>query len=88
MATMQVNSLILRCDGCGTALLDGQRFASAMDARGAAYGEGWRFPAQLSKRTGAPVSNCSDACPKCLPDWTPQVLGARSGYERKDHSTT
>lgn len=83
MAAMAIHSMILRCDGCGEALLDGTPFPSAMDARGAAYCEGWRFPQQLSKRTGAPVTSCSDVCPKCLPGWTPQVLGARAGYERR-----
>ncbi|WP_042170146.1 hypothetical protein [Streptomyces sp. NBRC 110035] len=85
MATMHVNSLILICDGCEKPLKDGETFQSAMEARGAAYGEGWRFPPKLSKRTGTPTKNCSDVCPDCQPGWEFQTIGEKpSGYRRQD----
>ncbi|WP_069887059.1 hypothetical protein [Streptomyces luteocolor] len=85
MATISVHAVMLSCDDCGTRLRDGEQFSSATDARGAAYGDGWRFPPQLSKRTGQPLtSSTSDVCPNCLPGWKPQTLqGSGSRYERQ-----
>lgn len=88
MTTLQVNSLRLACDGCGQQLNDGALFTSAMDARGAAYGQGWRFPHMVGKKTGALIVSTSDVCPPCLPGWKPQARGERhAGYQRQDGTT-
>ncbi|MGD6750967.1 hypothetical protein [Streptomyces sp. BH105] len=86
MATITVHAVMLSCDGCGTRLRGGEQYSSATDARGAAYGEGWRFPPQISKRTGQPLTNSSsDVCPTCVPTWSPQTPGAaKRGYQRQD----
>lgn len=83
MSTFHINALILRCDGCGTALLNEQQFTSAIEARAVAYNEGWRFPPQLSRTKGKPLGNrTSDVCPACLPGWELQTHGGtRAGYE-------
>lgn len=87
MATISTHTVMLRCDGCGTDLRDGEKFPSTTDARGAAYGHGWRFPPQVSKRTGQPLnSSTSDVCPACLPGWQPQTVSKDKGrgYQRQD----
>lgn len=88
MATISVHAVMLSCDGCGTRLRGSEQFNSATDARGAAYGDGWRFPPQLSRRTGQPLTNStSDVCPTCLPGWTQQPIQTNGrGYERQDGS--
>ena len=88
MATMHVNAVLLKCDGCDAQLLGGQTFPNPVEARGAAYGEGWRFPPQLSRRTLRPTKATSDVCSTCLPGWKPQVRGARAGYRRQDAPTS
>lgn len=81
MSAQHVNSVILVCDGCGTTLEDGRTFPSPMDARGHAYGAGWRFPPMLNK-SGQPSANCSDVCPDCMPGWKPVPIQSRPGYRR------
>jgi hypothetical protein len=84
VSAQQVNSVILDCDGCRTELNDGFLFRTAMEARAAAYSEGWRFPARLTS-TGKPSGlRSSDVCPTCLPDWKAQQVSARHGYRRLD----
>lgn len=90
MATVSLHTVMLRCDGCGTDLNDGEQFASTTDARGAAYAKGWRFPPRLSKTTGKPLhSSTSDVCGECLPDWKPRTNSGpthQRGYQRQDGS--
>lgn len=86
MAALQINSVILRCDGCETTLNDGASFASTTEARAAAYHAGWRFPSMLTT-SGKPSQRGSDVCPQCLPGWQPVPLAARPAYRRQDGST-
>jgi hypothetical protein len=63
-----ITRYVLACDGCGAELPEAQ---SSVEARGAAYAAGWRFPAQ-TKADGSTSSNANDVCPKCLPGWRAQ----------------
>lgn len=84
MSAQQVSSMILVCDGCQAELHDGEMFRTAMEARAAAYNEGWRFPARTTS-TGKPSGGrTSDVCPTCLPGWQPEPVTARHGYRRLD----
>lgn len=83
MSALQVNRVVLACDGCGTHYADGDTFPSPMDARGTAYGSGWRFP-PMTTRAGSPAAQCSDVCPECLPGWVPRPLEKRAKYLRVD----
>lgn len=73
-----VSRFILVCDGCQAEF--GQ-YPSATEARAAAYGQGWRFPAKVTAH-GTPSSRAADVCPKCLPTWKPTVSRNRSPKER------
>ncbi|SCE40441.1 hypothetical protein GA0115252_146434 [Streptomyces sp. DfronAA-171] len=86
MAAISIHTVMLACDGCAARLRDGEQFTSAADARGAAYGEGWRFPPRLSRSTGKPLTHAaSDVCPTCLPTWEQQTTGTSGrGYQRHD----
>jgi hypothetical protein len=84
---MQVNALVLVCDGCATHLNDGENFGSSIAARAVAYAAGWRFPHKISDKTGQAIRLTSDVCPTCLPGWQPQPRGRSHGYERIDGST-
>lgn len=88
MTALHINTVVLQCDGCGSQLLNGQPFPSTTEARAAAYGQGWRFPNQISQRTGQPVQTASDACPNCLTNWAPQTNEPRPRYQRHDGTTT
>lgn len=68
MSGRVITKFVLACDGCGTELPEA---ATAVEARGAAYAAGWRFPARV-KANGDDSLESSDACPACLPGWTPQ----------------
>jgi hypothetical protein len=85
MAALQVNSIILRCDGCDTALDDGAIFQTAVEARASAYAAGWRFPHRLGK-TGNPIARASDVCPACVPGWKPVRSKVRPAYQYTDGS--
>jgi hypothetical protein len=77
MSTEAMTRYVLVCDGCGAkhSQADGGH-RSAIEARAAAYSDGWRFPPHVRKG-GKPGSTTSDACPECLPNWTPQERAAR-----------
>jgi hypothetical protein len=83
MATPQVSSVVLMCDGCQVQLNNGQQFESPVEARGAGYAAGWRFPPMLNKGGGA-SRDCSDVCPQCAPTWTPRGKEKRPLYLLKD----
>lgn len=88
MATPHISGCILMCDGCGARFNDGERFASPVEARGAGYGEGWKFPPLLTKASAA-SRDCSDVCPACAPTWTPRQRGEkRPAYVSADGSVT
>lgn len=71
MAILQIITYALQCDGCKTVFCAPHGVPSPMDARGAAYGAGWRFPPLTGKNDDARAIT-SDVCPACLPEWTPQ----------------
>lgn len=76
MAIEMINRSLLRCDGCGSRFGVPNGFVSPADARGEAYGEGWRFPHQIGK-TGKTLSSTSDVCPACIDGWAPQGRASR-----------
>lgn len=47
-------------------------FASAIEARAAAYGIGWRFPPKLLGDGSQSPTQVSDVCPECVGDFEPQ----------------
>ncbi|MEU3162931.1 hypothetical protein [Streptosporangium sp. NPDC006930] len=74
MSGRTVTRYRLLCDGC-EAIVPGSHngeFESAIEARGAAYAAGWRFPPRLRVNGRAKVKEVSDVCPECLPTWEPQ----------------
>lgn len=88
MGILQINRSILACDGDGCDATFGAPggYVSPSDARGAAYGAGWRFPHHVSKK-GATSSTTSDVCPKCVPGWVPQQRSARSRVLRQHEAS-
>lgn len=68
MATRTLSYRILVCDGCEKEFGRAMNFASLIEARAAAYGEGWRFPPRV-RTTGAEAKQVSDVCPGCVPGW-------------------
>jgi len=83
MAGLALQVYVISCDGCETIFGAPNGFVSSMDARAAAYGEGWRFPNQITK-TGAPGRTTSDVCPECMPTWTPKKQGSRARHLSMD----
>jgi hypothetical protein len=75
-----MQAVILICDECGSELGADGRFRSAMEARAAAYGAGWRFPPALSS-SGSEGSRSHDACPDCAPTWRPRQF-TRAGHKQ------
>ena len=65
MSGETITRYVLRCDGgCGTERGSNGEYANAMEARAAAYGEGWRFPSKM-RADGKPSARTRDLCPKC-----------------------
>ncbi|MFC9973623.1 hypothetical protein ACFVH6_22280 [Spirillospora sp. NPDC127200] len=72
MGIVQVIRVVLECDGCQTVFGAPYGCVNAMEARGAAYAEGWRFPSLINRDNGKPMSASSDVCPTCVPGWEPK----------------
>lgn len=66
-----MQAVILICDGCYKELGSNGEYRSAMEARAAAYGRGWRFPPTV-RANGTEGGRVSDACPDCIGNWTPK----------------
>jgi hypothetical protein len=49
-------------------------FASSIEARAAAYAEGWRFPPKLLGDRSQSPTQVSDVCPDCTEDFVPQMV--------------
>jgi hypothetical protein len=77
-----VSRYILGCDGCGA---ERPEESTSMEARAAAYADGWRFPSKVTAH-GTQSSNTSDVCPKCLPDWEPRPSRRRGGPKPREAS--
>lgn len=71
MATRTISLHTLVCDGCSSQFGTEIRYASAIEARAAAYADGWRFPERVRKTRGESKS-VSDVCPNCVDGWQPQ----------------
>lgn len=73
MSAEIMQAVVLCCDGCERSLGDDGRFRTSMEARAAAFSEGWRFPPKMKKNgqlsSGTGSRNTSDVCPDCLPSW-------------------
>ncbi|WP_242890141.1 hypothetical protein [Actinomadura litoris] len=76
MGVVTVTRIVLACDGCGTTFGGPVGLLNPMEARAAAYAEGWRFPNRLG-RHGELVSATSDVCPGCIDDWEPRERAPR-----------
>jgi hypothetical protein len=70
MSGRTITRYILICDGCGKEL---EEAASSVEARAAAWSQGWRMPPRV-KLNGHLASRSDDVCPHCLPDWKPNPL--------------
>lgn len=58
----------MACDGCGVergTSPQEEAFRSAVEARSALYGQGWRFPARFVV-AGKKKLMTADLCPKCV----------------------
>jgi hypothetical protein len=75
MGVVTVTRIVLECDGCGATFGGPIGQANPMEARAAAYAEGWRFPNRVG-RDGGLVSSTNDACPACSPTWEPRERGS------------
>jgi hypothetical protein len=68
MATRTISYHTLVCDGCEKPFGRDTHYASVIEARAAAYGEGWRFPERY-KVSGGESKSVNDVCPACEPTW-------------------
>ena len=71
MATRTISYHTLVCDGCGLQFGTDIHYASVIEARAAAYGDGWRFPEKV-RQTRAASKSVSDVCPVCIEGWERQ----------------
>lgn len=71
MSALQVSTVVIECDGCGLRYGIGDALRSAMEARAAAYGNGWRYPPMVDFK-GNPGAMTNDVCPTCITEWTPK----------------
>lgn len=71
MASRTISYHQLVCDGCQTVFGEGVYFASGIECRAAAYGQGWRFPERYKKTSGE-ARTVNDICPRCEPTWERQ----------------
>jgi hypothetical protein len=76
MATVQIIRNVLECDGCKAIFAAPMGHISPMEARAAAYADGWRFPNLVNKH-GETTNQTSDACPECIPTWEPRERTTR-----------
>jgi hypothetical protein len=72
MATRTVSFHTLVCDGCSQQYGMDIQYASVIEARAAAYSEGWRFPEKV-RMGGGESKSVSDVCPKCTDGWQRQA---------------
>lgn len=49
-------------------------FSSSIEARAAAYSEGWRFPAKLLGDHSPSPTQVSDVCPACAGTFQPEYV--------------
>lgn len=49
-------------------------FSSPIEARAAAYSEGWRFPAKLLGDHGPSPTQVNDVCPVCVAGFEPEYV--------------
>ncbi len=71
MATRTISYHTLVCDGCKTCFGADTYYASVIEARAAAFADGWRFPERY-KTSGGQSKTVNDVCPQCLPTWERQ----------------
>lgn len=76
MGSLTIVRYLIECDGCQAKFGTREGFENLMEARAAAYAEGWRFPAQVGAK-GQTIATFSDACPACVPEWKPQPRSSR-----------
>lgn len=76
MASLIIVRYVIGCDGCNATFGTRAGFESLTEARAAAYGEGWRFPAQTGAK-GQPIATSSDVCPACTDAWQPRPRSSR-----------
>lgn len=76
MASLHIAMYLIECDGCSKVFGAPQGYPSSTEARAAAYGDGWRFPNQVTK-AGKTANTTSDVCPGCVPSWSPQRRESR-----------
>lgn len=61
-----VTAYVFYCDDCKQEWGADRQYQTAIEARAAAYGAGWRFPPRLTSKS-APSNQVEDVCPECLP---------------------
>jgi hypothetical protein len=70
MAGKTITRYLLTCDGCGLQRGTKGEYENAMEARAAAYSDGWRFPGKVRMNGETSARSC-DVCPACLPTFDP-----------------
>jgi hypothetical protein len=83
MSGKTITRYMLKCDGpCGQERGGGGEYENAMEARAAAYAEGWRFPSKVLMN-GKTATSSSDVCPDCLPSFDPTSVPATDPWKNK-----
>lgn len=71
MAIRQELRTFLVCAGCKAEHGPPAGHSSAVEARAAAYADGWRFLPRV-RASGAVSMETDDVCPYCIEGWTPR----------------
>jgi hypothetical protein len=82
MATRMVSFYTLVCDGCQKQFGIDIKYGSNIEARAAAYTQGWRFPERVRAR-GGESKTVSDVCPDCEPAFERQPAPNNWANRRK-----
>lgn len=77
MTAHTITIIVLECDGCDATIGTDAHYENALEARAAAYHEGWRFPNKTNS-AGKTIKRNSDVGPKCAPTWQPEAVVVRS----------
>lgn len=88
MSTKQRTYYTVTCDGTRhedqPLTFADPTYQSAIEARAAAYGAGWRFPAKILADGTQSPTQVSDVCPDCIDGFEPEkAFAANEGRRAK-----
>lgn len=64
MSSVPMNRMLIRCDSCE--VMSSGEHPTAMEARAAAYVQGWRFPPRIGINGKSSPNRTDDLCPSCV----------------------